>query len=53
METTIIKDLDRTLPACQLFEDKKGQRSLFKDLSAYSRYNKEIGYDWVWHIIIL
>ncbi len=45
-EITIIKDLDRTLPACQLFKDKygKGQRSLFKVLSAYSKYNKEIGY---------
>ena len=45
-EITIIKDLDRTLPACQLFKDKygKGQRSLFKVLSAYSKYNKQIGY---------
>ena len=45
-EETIIKDLDRTYPSCQLFTDKygKGQRKLFKVLSCYSLYNKEIGY---------
>ena len=45
-EETIIKDLDRTYPSCQLFTDKygKGQRKLFNVLSAYSLYNKEIGY---------
>lgn len=45
-EETIIKDLDRTYPSCQLFTDKygNGQRKLFKVLSCYSLYNKEIGY---------
>ena len=45
-EETIIKDLDRTYPSCQLFTDKygKGQRKLYKVLSAYSLYNKEVGY---------
>ena len=45
-EITIIKDLDRTFPACSLFTDKYGggQRKLFKVLSNYSKFNKEIGY---------
>ena len=45
-EETILKDLDRTFPSCQLFTDKygNGQRKLFKVLSAYSLYNKEVGY---------
>ena len=45
-EETIIKDLDRTYPSCQLFTDKygNGQRKLFKVLSCYSLYKKEIGY---------
>ena len=45
-EETIIKDLDRTFPSCQLFKDKygNGQRKLFKVLSGYSLYNKEVGY---------
>ena len=45
-EITIIKDLDRTFPKCQMFRDKYGigQRKLFKVLSNYSKYNKEIGY---------
>jgi hypothetical protein len=45
-EITIIKDLDRTFPGCSLFTDKYGggQRKLFKVLSNYSKYNKEIGY---------
>ena len=45
-EITIIKDLDRTFPACQLFTDKYGvgQRKLFKVLSNYSKFNKKIGY---------
>ena len=46
IEITIIKDLDRTFPACQLFKDKygAGQRKLFKVLSNYSKYNSKIGY---------
>ena len=45
-EETILKDLDRTFPSCQLFTDKygNGQRKLFKVLSSYSLYNKDIGY---------
>ena len=45
-ELTIIKDLDRTFPSCQLFKDKygMGQRKLFKVLSSYSKFNKDIGY---------
>ena len=39
IEITIIKDLDRTFPSCQLFKDKygAGQRKLFKVLSNYSK----------------
>jgi hypothetical protein len=45
-ELTIIKDLDRTFPSNQFFKDKygEGQRKLFKVLSYYSKYNKNIGY---------
>ena len=45
-EFSIIKDLDRTYPLCQLFKEKygKGQRNLFRVLSNYSKYNKKIGY---------
>ena len=45
-ELSIIKDLDRTYPLCQLFKEKygKGQRNLFRVLSNYSKYNKKIGY---------
>ena len=45
-EITIIKDLDRTFPACLLFSDKYGigQRKLFKVLTNYSKFNKKIGY---------
>ncbi len=46
IEDLIIKDLDRTFPACQLFTDKygNGQRKLFRVLANYSKYDKEIGY---------
>ena len=46
LETVIIKDLDRTFPLCQFFREKygNGQRKLYKVLSAYSKYNKEVGY---------
>ena len=46
IESTIIKDLDRTFPNCQFFKDKygNGQRKLLKVLSNYSKYNKEVGY---------
>ena len=45
-EITIIKDLDRTFPMCQLFKDKygAGQRKLFHVLANYSKYNKKLGY---------
>ena len=45
-ELTIIKDLDRTFPMCQLFKEKygKGQRKLYRVLSNYSKYNKKLGY---------
>ena len=45
-ELSIIKDLDRTYPLCQLFKEKygKGQRNLFRVLSNYSKYNTNIGY---------
>ena len=45
-ELTIIKDLDRTFPSNKFFKDKygEGQRKLFKVLSYYSKYNKNIGY---------
>ncbi len=46
LETVIIKDLDRTFPLCQFFREKygNGQRKLYKVLSAYSKYNKNVGY---------
>ena len=45
-EMTIIKDLDRTFPMCQLFKDKygAGQRKLFRVLANYSKYNQKLGY---------
>ena len=45
-ELTIIKDLDRTFPMCQLFKEKygKGQRKLYRVLANYSKYNKKLGY---------
>ena len=46
LEIVIIKDLDRTFPLCQFFREKygNGQRKLYKVLSAYSKYNKTVGY---------
>ena len=46
LEIVIIKDLDRTFPLCQFFREKygNGQRKLYKVLSAYSKYNKRVGY---------
>ena len=46
LEIVIIKDLDRTFPLCQFFREKygNGQRKLYKVLSAYSKYNKKVGY---------
>ena len=45
-EIVIIKDLDRTFPACQFFKEKygNGQRKLYKVLSSYSKYNTSTGY---------
>jgi len=45
-DNTIFKDIDRTFPGHNLFKDKysDGQKSLYKVLSAYSKYNKEVGY---------
>ena len=46
IEEIIMKDLDRTYPSNQLFTDKygEGQRRLYRVLSSYSLYNKDIGY---------
>ena len=46
LEITIMKDLDRTFPLCQFFREKygNGQRKLYKVLSAYSKYNTDVGY---------
>ena len=46
LEKIIIKDLDRTFPLCQFFKEKygNGQRKLYKILSSYSIYNKDVGY---------
>ena len=46
VEIVIIKDLDRTFPACQFFKEKygNGQRKLYKVLSSYSKYNTNTGY---------
>jgi hypothetical protein len=46
LEIVIIKDLDRTFPACQFFKEKygNGQRKLYKVLSNYSKYNTSTGY---------
>ena len=45
-DLVIIKDLDRTFPACQFFKEKygNGQRKLYKVLSYYSKYNTDTGY---------
>ena len=45
-DIVIIKDLDRTFPACQFFKDKygNGQRKLYKVLTNYSKYNTDTGY---------
>ena len=45
-ESVILKDLDRTYPNQSLFKTKygSGQRSLYRVLCSYSKYNKEIGY---------
>ena len=45
-ETVILKDLDRTFPHIYHFKDKygTGQRSLYRVLSSYSKYNKSTGY---------
>ena len=45
-DIVIIKDLDRTFPACQFFKEKygNGQRKLYKVLSSYSKYNTNTGY---------
>ena len=46
LELVIVKDLDRTFPLCQFFRDKygNGQRKLYKVLSTYSKFNKNVGY---------
>ena len=46
IENVIIKDLDRTFPSNFFFKDKygSGQRKLYHVLTAYSKFNKEIGY---------
>ena len=45
-ESIILKDLDRTFPKQSHFKTKygTGQRSLYRVLCSYSKYNKEIGY---------
>ena len=45
-ERVILKDLDRTFPKQSHFKTKygTGQRSLYRVLCSYSKYNKEIGY---------
>ena len=46
LEEVIIKDIDRTFPKNTFFNQKYGggQRSLYKVLVNYSKYNKEVGY---------
>ena len=46
IEEVIIKDIDRTFPKNTFFNQKYGggQRSLYKVLANYSKYNKEVGY---------
>ena len=45
-ERTILKDLNRTFPLCHFFREQygNGQRQLFRVLSRYSVYNKNVGY---------
>jgi len=45
-ENVILKDLDRTFPKNTHFKTKygSGQRSLYRVLCSYSKYNKETGY---------
>ena len=46
LEEVIIKDIDRTFPKNTFFNQKYGggQRSLYKVLVNYSKFNKEVGY---------
>ena len=46
LDIVILKDLDRTFPACHFFKEKygNGQRKLYKVLSSYSKYNTNTGY---------
>jgi len=43
---TIFKDIDRTFPNHTLYKDRysTGQKSLYKILSAYSKFNTNVGY---------
>ena len=43
-EEQILKDLHRTLPDHELFQDGRGQTSLFNVVKCYSLYDKECGY---------
>ena len=43
-ESVIIRDINRTFPGHQFFQDESGQQSLYKLSKAYSIYDEEVGY---------
>ena len=43
-EQVILRDVNRTFPGHQFFQDENGQQALYKICKAYSIYDNEIGY---------
>ncbi|CAF0799546.1 unnamed protein product [Brachionus calyciflorus] len=43
-ESVILRDINRTFPGHQFFQDENGQQALYKISKAYSIYDEEVGY---------
>lgn len=43
-ENVILRDVNRTFPGHQFFQDESGQQSLYKLCKAYSIHDEEVGY---------
>jgi Rab GTPase-activating protein 1 len=43
-ENVILRDINRTFPGHQFFQDENGQQALYKLSKAYSIYDEEVGY---------
>lgn len=43
-ESVILRDINRTFPGHQFFQDENGQQALYKICKAYSIYDEEVGY---------